>query len=143
MSGLCTYVSPEGKPCKAHSQRGKSWCWFHDPQNGEKREAARKKGGEHHAGKPALEIRQAPQTAAEVRALIGEVIFALANKTITPAEARTLIVSCNCWLSALEAEAVSTGPYQKRIPVGAPTGDDWDAEQARIIKELSASTRGT
>ena len=41
----CHHTSDEGSPCNAPPQSGKKYCFFHDPRQQKKREAAHRNGG--------------------------------------------------------------------------------------------------
>src|SRR6266852_6008881 len=41
----CHHTSDEGSPCNAPPQTGKKYCFFHDPRQEKKREAAHRNGG--------------------------------------------------------------------------------------------------
>src|SRR6266704_1342799 len=41
----CHHTSDEGSPCNAPPQTGKKYCFFHDPRQQKKREAAHRNGG--------------------------------------------------------------------------------------------------
>jgi len=42
----CQHTNKNGSPCQANPQTGKLYCFFHDPEQQQKRAAARKQGGE-------------------------------------------------------------------------------------------------
>jgi hypothetical protein len=42
----CQHTNKNGSPCQADPQTGKPYCFFHDPEQQQKRSAARKQGGE-------------------------------------------------------------------------------------------------
>src|SRR5713101_8036613 len=41
----CHHTSDDGSPCNAPPQSGKKYCFFHDPRQQKKREAAHRNGG--------------------------------------------------------------------------------------------------
>jgi hypothetical protein len=52
----CKAKTTTGQPCKAQAIKGGKFCFIHDPTQGKKRAAARKRGGQRrrtpHAGNP-------------------------------------------------------------------------------------------
>src|SRR5260370_16345619 len=46
----CQHTSKNGSPCQADPQTGKPYCFFHDPEQQQKRATARKHGGKVRSG---------------------------------------------------------------------------------------------
>src|SRR5260370_24981648 len=46
----CQHTSKNGSPCQADPQTGKPYCFFHDPEQQQKRATARKDGAKVRSG---------------------------------------------------------------------------------------------
>jgi hypothetical protein len=74
----CRALKPDGTPCQAHAISTSRFCFFHDPANEEKRNAARRAGGENRA----REIKALPPDTPNCQLETGRDISALLTDTI-------------------------------------------------------------
>jgi hypothetical protein len=73
-TGQCCYIKPDRSKCEANAVRESFYCFFHDPDLKQEREAARKKGGKERSRKAAVLPSDTPDrplaTAADITALL-------------------------------------------------------------------------
>jgi hypothetical protein len=73
----CAYTKPDGR-CKANAQLGSTFCFFHDPEVAEERQAARVNGGKERSRRVTVLSADTPDmpvdTAANVIRLLTETI---------------------------------------------------------------------
>ena len=104
----CTAQTAEGHPCPNPAQTGRPYCYAHDPDKAEERDAARMRGGQARAeqlnGAAAVKLR----TAADVRDYLERVARDTESGLIDPKRATAISNLCRVQLEAIpraDAEA--------------------------------------
>jgi hypothetical protein len=106
----CTATTRSGKRCGANSLRGKRRCLLHSSQ-GKAQELGRRGGTNgRRVSRPELLQLAAPQTAQDVRALLGQSLFELRAGKLTPTLAYAVASLSTAFLRALDA-----GDYEARL----------------------------
>ena len=109
----CRYQSERGKRCRARTQTGAEFCFFHDPALGEERAAARKAGGVARTQKavlPADAPIRALRNAADVVELLGETI-----NQVRRGELDLRVSNAIGYLSGILLSAIEKSSYEDRL----------------------------
>jgi hypothetical protein len=78
VAGQCQVIKSDGKQCNAYAGHESLYCFIHDPQRKEERQAAQKKGGKERSRKAAVLPSDTPdkplETAQDVAKVLAETI---------------------------------------------------------------------
>src|SRR5438874_10191973 len=86
--GQCHYIKPDNSRCEAHAGSESFYCYFHNPDLKEEREASRKKGGKERSRKAAVLPSHTPDrpltTAADITEFLGVTINQVLRGEVDP-----------------------------------------------------------
>src|SRR5215471_7622083 len=86
--GQCRHIKSDGSHCRANARRSSTYCFFHDPDSLNEREAARISGGKERSRKAAVLPADTPNkslaSASDVTGLLGETINQVRRGEIDP-----------------------------------------------------------
>src|SRR5207302_2423169 len=109
----CTYEGEGGSQCKANTQGGTVFCFFHDPALHEERAAARRAGGIARTRKIVLPANLAVkrlQTVADVAELLGETI-----NQVRRGELDLRVSNAVGYLSGILLSAIEKSSFEERL----------------------------
>lgn len=113
-SRKCQQIKADGKPCQASARAGSDFCFFHDPDAGAERTAARKAGGIERSRRAAVLPADSPirnlSTIDDVAALLGETINQTRTGKLDPKVANAI-----GYLSGMLLKALVQGDLEQRI----------------------------
>jgi hypothetical protein len=99
-TGQCRHIKPDASQCKAYAVRGSFYCFIHDPELQEEREAARIKGGKERSRKAAVLPADTPDrpltTTADITRLMADTINRVLRGEIDPRIANSVGCLVNC-----------------------------------------------
>ncbi len=105
----CQHTSKNGSPCQADPQTGKPYCFFHDPEQQQKRATARKHGGKVRSGATEKKTFMPPnlsakslETPSDVAALLEETINQFRRGEIDIDTAKAVGQMANVMLSLMK-----------------------------------------
>jgi hypothetical protein len=110
----CTFIKPNGEPCAANAQIGKSLCVFHDPYRASEVQRARRAGGLSRS-RPAFagttDARNYPlKTSRDVSELLAEIMNRVLKGELDPRTA-----NCVGNLANVQLRALQDGPIDERV----------------------------
>ena len=109
-SGQCHYIKPDNSRCEAYAGSESFYCYFHNPDLKEEREASRKKGGKERSRKAAVLPEDTPDrpltTAADVSALLAAMINQVLRGQIDPRVSNSVSVLVGPLMKAHEQEQI-------------------------------------
>jgi hypothetical protein len=106
----CQHISKTGSRCGADPQTGKSYCFFHDPEQKEKQAQARKQGGEARSRPPEIILppdfeRRPLQDLSQVHEFLEDIANYICRGEIDLRTGRTLTYVANTVLAVLKEKA--------------------------------------
>ena len=100
---ICKAKTKTGKPCQAQPQRGKPYCFTHDPAQATARAHAHKKGGQRTRTKHGGEILpRKVRTLGEAQAILDYTLSEIEQMPNSLQRARVLIALFDSFVKALE-----------------------------------------
>ena len=110
VAGQCRYIKSDGSQCKSYAVRESFYCFIHDPQLKEEREAAQKKGGKERSRKAAVLPLDTPykplKTAADVSGFLETMINQVVRGQIDPRVSNSVSVLVGPLLRAQQQEQI-------------------------------------
>jgi hypothetical protein len=104
--GECRYTKPDGSQCEANARRESFYCFFHDPDLAQEREAARKKGGKERSRKATVLAPDTPdkplKTAEDIAGVLAQTINQVLRGELDPRIANSTGCLTGYWLKAHE-----------------------------------------
>ena len=99
----CKAKTKQGKPCKAQAQRGRSYCFTHDPAQAKARAKAHRKGG-HRTRTPHgnESLPRKVRTLEEAQAILDYTLSEIEHMPNSLQRARVLIALFDSFVKALE-----------------------------------------
>jgi hypothetical protein len=79
-TGQCRFIKSDGSHCKAYAVRESFYCFIHDPDLKQEREAARVRGGQERSRKAAVLPPNTPDRSLATAADVGEMLADTINK---------------------------------------------------------------
>lgn len=115
----CKAMSADGRPCRAPAQKGKAYCFQHDPEQAQAAEDARRKGGEARAAQLSGAIVPSLTTAEGVRDYIAQAARDTAAGLMDARRARAIAGLCRVQLVAIEhAEREADCGWMRALKIG-------------------------
>lgn len=142
----CTFERPDG-PCRATPQKGRPFCFFHDPQHEDARRKARSEGGKEaarviHEPHP---LANAPdvaiQSEEDVLALVALTVSQLRRGELEPDVARTIGQLCAVALKA-QSQSETDERLKKLEEQLRPLKGMDSAELMKALREGQARAAG-
>ncbi|TSC88651.1 MAG: hypothetical protein G01um10145_818 [Microgenomates group bacterium Gr01-1014_5] len=106
MPTSCKQTLSNSNPCKAHTQRGKDYCFRHDPANNEAKMVASIKGGRNRALQGFYGSTIKLETPEDVKRFLGKVINAVWSEGVPVPVGSSMGFLTRCWLDAYDASNV-------------------------------------
>ncbi len=101
----CTAQTAEGQPCPNPAQTGRHYCYAHDPDKAEERDAARMRGGQARAEQLTVAAAVKLRTARDVRDYLERVARDTESGLIDPKRATAISNLCRVQLEAIPKAA--------------------------------------
>jgi hypothetical protein len=131
----CCHVRGDGQACKATPQRGREYCFFHDPALREKRKAASRTGGAHSRRRKGKRAFNPLETPAQVGGFLRELMNDVYNGEVGVRRANALARLTPLILGTMEQET-------KRMET--ERHDAWvagEAERQAAYREMTEERR--
>src|SRR4051794_38219755 len=74
LTGQCQYIKSDGSQCQSYTVRESFYCFIHDPNLKQEREAARVKGGKERSRKAAVLPPDTPDRSLTTSAAVGDML---------------------------------------------------------------------
>jgi hypothetical protein len=124
----CHAKRSDGKPCRAHTVQGSSFCFAHDPSCEAKRGEARRRGGVNAHASDALPYKRLRlRTPRHVVALLEETAAAVRAGLLSVRIANSLGYIGQVALRALEAGELEERVARLEEAVSVQAGTPWEA----------------
>jgi len=106
MPNTCQHMKDDGTPCQANALKDSDFCFFHDPDSADKRQAARRAGGVERSKRAAVLPTDTPdlplKTSADVVALLAQTINQVRRGDIDPRISNAVGYLAGITLKAME-----------------------------------------
>jgi hypothetical protein len=139
----CRHVNADGRSCKANRQRGREYCFFHDPDPKlrEKRQAANRAGGAHSRRRKRKRAFNPLQTPAQLGSFLRELMNDVRNGDVGVRKANALARLTPLILGTMEQETkrIELEKYDTGVPHSRPSASGNNYDQARVGQDVSLS----
>jgi len=102
----CIYINDNNKKCNAYSQKGKDYCFRHDPTKREESRLASSKGGSNRALQGFYGNPVKLETPEDVKIFLSKVISGVWSEGIPVQVGSSMGFLTRCWLDAYEVSDV-------------------------------------
>lgn len=107
----CEYLREDGTRCMGYKQKGKGFCYTHDPDKAVERSVAVRKGGQECITSKDVEVADGRKIrvakAKDIRITLVRIMNLLRERKISPTESNALTYTCSCLIRALELQELS------------------------------------
>jgi hypothetical protein len=131
----CRYRHSDGRACKATGQRGREYCFFHDPEQREKRLAANRTGGAHSRRRKPKAAFNRLETRAQLGVFLRQLMNDVRNGDVSSRRANTLARLTPLVIGVMEKEDEQVEREKYEVWVRA------EAERLAARERLAAASR--
>lgn len=103
----CKKILSNNQQCRAFSQKGKDFCFRHDPTKAEAKLVASSKGGQNRALQGIYGTPVELETPEDVKKFLGRVINGVWSEGVPVPVGSSMGFLARCWLDAYESADVS------------------------------------